>query len=519
MSVFIRIVLLIFLSQLITASFCCGQLQSSSSTKSLGNSGSQDPFVGTFLDQQLTLILDEKYRGSITIQNQMLPVTAQKTGENQLLGNFSLDSNQFNFTASFENKQLIFRSNGNLFRLQRQQVESKPENKKKAEVSNDNTQSINFRTYNHPSGLTIQCPSDWIAQSKDSVIFLHSPSARSTIDKPTESYIISAWPLSGNISTPDHPQLKQRYLQIANQAGNMKFFGKNYIKGKKGGVAFTWKGSAFTGRQSITKVYSRIQGNVAIVLSLIADEKSFLSRESVIRSIWAKAVYNELPIGEPGSYQTGSYRAGRYEKGSLNDNNSYNDFESESLDTYYTDNFDLDNRDSYPFEQQSDENYVFPNQYNETNYGNNQDENNSFETDQGQSASNQQNIESSGQQENAAKLDPNLIGVWQQYVYNDSGSSSTLSTSVSFSTTIYWTLRQDGSATQTSTTAISGAVSSITNGDTFQGSWNVTNNKLYINWNNNTYHEFSYFIQGNRGSREALMTPPGGTQILWSESR
>ncbi|MFC1713845.1 hypothetical protein ACFL6S_09260 [Candidatus Poribacteria bacterium] len=45
------------------------------------------------------------------------------------------------------------------------------------------------------------------------------------------------------------------------------------------------------------------------------------------------------------------------------------------------------------------------------------------------------------------------------------------------------------------------------------------NNKLYIIWNDGSYAEYTYYVQGTPGSRQMLLTAENGKKELWEEVR
>ena len=86
------------------------------------------PFVGTFVSDRLTLLLDgdgEAYRGQLTFGGQTFLVTAQGTAS-ELTGTFGSEGNAFSFTATLSGDTLTFVTEGTRYILQKEALNANP---------------------------------------------------------------------------------------------------------------------------------------------------------------------------------------------------------------------------------------------------------------------------------------------------------------------------------------------------------------------------------------------------------
>ena len=109
--------------------------------------------------------------------------------------------------------------------------------------------------------------------------------------------------------------------------------------------------------------------------------------------------------------------------------------------------------------------------------------------------------------------DPGLVGSWRYESVYMSGDFS--STSVR-----YMTLRADGTFGWGSRLLFS---SDAGGGDTGgspgeRGRWSAANKKLSLVWDDGSYAEYGYYVQGAQGSRQMLLKPTNGDKNqLWEE--
>ena len=123
-----------------------------------------------------------------------------------------------------------------------------------------------------------------------------------------------------------------------------------------------------------------------------------------------------------------------------------------------------------------------------------------------------------------SQIDPVLVGNWR---YEDNYSSGEF-----IGITVrYMSLRQDGSfdtsgrvvASMESDDAYGNPIGS-THADTGtspgdRGRWGTGNKKLYLMWDDGSYAEYGYYIEGAAGGRKMLLKPANGKNELWYETR
>jgi hypothetical protein len=123
-----------------------------------------------------------------------------------------------------------------------------------------------------------------------------------------------------------------------------------------------------------------------------------------------------------------------------------------------------------------------------------------------------------------AQRDPRLVGAWRHESHYSSGTFS--------STTIHnLLLRPDGTFTTDSRLLASmehrdsgGDPTGWTNADTGQdpgqnGRWGAANGKLVRMWNDGSYSELPYYVEGSPGQGKVLITLPSGKKQLWLQVR
>lgn len=124
--------------------------------------------------------------------------------------------------------------------------------------------------------------------------------------------------------------------------------------------------------------------------------------------------------------------------------------------------------------------------------------------------------------------DPRLIGTWRSESYYSSRTSSD-----SFNTTSirYMVFQPDGSFSSggrflasTQNDYPSGGTSSSSTVDTGspageRGRWGTGSNRLYLMWDDGSYAEYGYHIEGVPGDRKMLLNPVNGKNELWEEIR
>lgn len=116
--------------------------------------------------------------------------------------------------------------------------------------------------------------------------------------------------------------------------------------------------------------------------------------------------------------------------------------------------------------------------------------------------------------------DPRIFGSWRSENYSSSGIVSDRINTTSIRNMI---LRSDGSCTSggqflanIENRSSSGTVDTGTGAGT-HGRWGTGNSKLYLIWNDGSYGEYTYYVQGTPGSRQMLLTPANGNKELWEE--
>ncbi|MFN0060205.1 MAG: hypothetical protein ACKVX7_17240 [Planctomycetota bacterium] len=75
-------------------------------------------FVGTFRGEALTLFLSRELKGELKLQTQTFPVRAQEV-EQELHGEFTAEGATFTFFARFDGEVLVLASGGSIYKLQR----------------------------------------------------------------------------------------------------------------------------------------------------------------------------------------------------------------------------------------------------------------------------------------------------------------------------------------------------------------------------------------------------------------
>jgi hypothetical protein len=112
-----------------------------------------------------------------------------------------------------------------------------------------------------------------------------------------------------------------------------------------------------------------------------------------------------------------------------------------------------------------------------------------------------------------AKRDPRFIGVWRSESYYSSGDFSSASVR-------YMTFQPDGTFSSGGRLMFSSDAGTGDTGDSDgeRGRWAAANDKVYLMWDNGSYAEYGYYIQGQPGSQEMLFKPTnGGKNELWTQ--
>ena len=121
--------------------------------------------------------------------------------------------------------------------------------------------------------------------------------------------------------------------------------------------------------------------------------------------------------------------------------------------------------------------------------------------------------------------DPRVVGSWRCETYNSSGIVSDRINTTSIRNMVF---RPDGACSsggQFLANTERRPPSGVSNYDTIDtgssagvnGRWGAANSKLYIIWNDGSYAEYTYHIQGAPGSRQMLLTTANNKKELWSE--
>ena len=126
----------------------------------------------------------------------------------------------------------------------------------------------------------------------------------------------------------------------------------------------------------------------------------------------------------------------------------------------------------------------------------------------------------------ASKTNQRLPGTWYSQNYRSVGD---VRERINFANNQAVTMLPNGSLSSRSQTAISGqtgrdnpyrpgtSVSGLTQSAREQGRWAVDGDQVYLLWKDAGVSRAKYYIQGQPGRREMLITWPNGNKVLWTE--
>ncbi|MEK9137531.1 MAG: hypothetical protein AAB393_10445, partial [Bacteroidota bacterium] len=118
--------------------------------------------------------------------------------------------------------------------------------------------------------------------------------------------------------------------------------------------------------------------------------------------------------------------------------------------------------------------------------------------------------------------DPRLIGTWRYESYYSSSSSGYSSGNFSSTSIRYMVFQPDGTFRSGSRLfASTDAVTADTGEDPGEhGRWSAGDGKLYLMWDDGSYAEHGYYIEGQPGSQKMLLKPTNGSKDqLWEQAQ
>jgi hypothetical protein len=152
------------------------------SQNSLAQRAPIDPFIGTFVSQDLTLSLQgsgEKYSGTLNFSGQAFPVTAQKKENNSLEGTFKSSDMDFPFSATLQNDIMKFTTEGTNYTLKKQaggQASApQPSTPIQSQLQGAQPARGKGNAVNDPQmGISFTAPAGWIVQKQQNGYLLAS---------------------------------------------------------------------------------------------------------------------------------------------------------------------------------------------------------------------------------------------------------------------------------------------------------------------------------------------------------
>jgi hypothetical protein len=254
-------------------------------------------FTGEFANEELTITLKpagDGYTGEFKMSGRAFPLAA-KAAENVLAGKFKSGEESFDFNASLEENILTIKTGETVYKLSRRAAEN-PLAKKpgsanplaKSESEKGKLAVTAWKTFKHPTGLTMSYPPDWELRTLPQALQLVPPNAGSNEKGPTEIYFVMADSAQG-VTTAEDPRvaahLDAQWLQFVpflRRAGEIE----KIPAGTAPGILGRWEGTNPDGVKVQAQALTTILKGYGISVLALGDIKLVQSREKELRGIF-----------------------------------------------------------------------------------------------------------------------------------------------------------------------------------------------------------------------------------------
>jgi hypothetical protein len=295
----------------------------------------QNTFGGRWQGEGLTLDARPQangYTGTLTLNGQAMPFTASPVN-GVLHGTFTAGEDRFDFQARLQNGALVLSSGETTYRLSKPGAANKPANatkanplaaKKKpaaparpataapASSKPSPTQPMTpqstsdgrpggapkggeaWKTFSHPTGLSLRYPADWNAQDAGGILLLTPSGVKQIGGGPAELFLVKA-DASGGIASGDDPRLEAAIAGFIAQnypAFQRSGETKRLRIGSQPGILMEWVGET-QGHPMRVQVMSTILKNFAV--SMMAA--SIRSEIKPARDQAARQIFESLVAG------------------------------------------------------------------------------------------------------------------------------------------------------------------------------------------------------------------------------
>jgi hypothetical protein len=282
------------------------------------------------------LVLDSKaqgndYIGTLTLNGQKMPFTGSDVN-GVLHGTFTADNERFDFQGRLQGNALVISSGETTYRLQKKGSNnplSKPKNplakpnksapanplaKKAPSGTNKNSPvrptttktasqstlrpsgapkgGAAWKTFAHPTGLSMRYPPTWTAREAGGMLLLTPPDVKQIGGGPAEVFLVKAEPVTG-VTSGDDPRVEQaisafvaKSFPAFQQTGSTKAI----RAGNQPGILMEWQGET-QGHPMRLQVLTTVLKNFAVsMVSATAKSEVKASRDAVVRQMFESLV-------------------------------------------------------------------------------------------------------------------------------------------------------------------------------------------------------------------------------------
>jgi hypothetical protein len=313
-------------------------------TLAQGKAADAGRYVGTFKGPELSVEIhatNAGYGGFIKLGDHAFPLTAMERS-GVLDGSFRSDDANFAFKATLVAETLTLTTEGTRYELLRQRVnplaKTTPANPlAKAELKVDPVsgggatdraaesapeptggpaQGAAWKTFRHPTGLSMSYPSNWRTQEHAQVLQLIPPDAGANADGPTEVYLVFAEGAEDITSAEDPRVLEFLQEQLGQLAPFLRPKGapEKVRAGAVPGILATWEGDNPRGLSVRALALAAVLKGYGVALVGLGDQQQVLAREKTLRGIFASFAAGE---GQKDPQLVGTWKYWHYSSSAL----------------------------------------------------------------------------------------------------------------------------------------------------------------------------------------------------------